>query len=99
MKADPPPEFAVLQLGPKQVGALLSDLGVQAVCGYEFGSHRAIENHGAGESSNQSETSWPGLASVGAAFGSRPRLRVQLTLLPEPGALERKAVSGSSWPM
>ena len=89
----------MVQFGPMQVGALESDLGVQAVCGYELGSHRAIENHGAGVSSNQSETSWPGLASVGAAFGSLPRVSDQFTLLPEPGALERKAVSGSSWPM
>src|ERR1700722_8521107 len=98
MKAEPPPS-PVTQSGPVQVGALLSELGVQAASGNELGSHRAIENHGAGESSNQSATSWPGLASVGAAVGSRPRLSVQLTLPPEPGVLETKPTSGSSWPM
>ena len=98
MKAEPPPrpltQFALLQ-----VGALESDFGAQLVWGNEPGSHRAIDTHGAGLSSNQFETSWPGCATVGAAFGSRPSLKVQFTLLPEPGALEVKAMSGSSWPM
>ena len=98
MKAEPPPR-PVVQFGPMQVGALESDLGVHDVWGNELGSHRAIENHGAGVSSNQCETSWPGSTSVGAAFGSRPRVSVQFTLLPEPGALDVKVVSGSSWPM
>ena len=56
MKAEPPPRL-VVQSGLTQVGALESDSGVQAVCGNELGSHRAIENHGAGESSNQCEMS------------------------------------------
>src|SRR5580704_1064525 len=98
MKAEPPPR-PLLQFALTQIGALESDSGVQFVNGNELGSHRSIENHGAGDSSNQCETSWPGLTSVGAAFGSRPRLIVQVTLLPEPGALDKKVVSGSSWPM
>ena len=90
MKAEPPPR-PLVQFGPTQVGALLSDLGVHGVSGKELGSHSAIENQGAGESWTQSETSWPGWVSVGAASGSRPRVIVQLTLLPEPGALDVKA--------
>src|SRR5487761_397884 len=94
--AEPPPLWAVVHATPKQVGAFEFESGEHWVCGYEFGSHMAIGNHGAGESWNQCETSWPGLASVGSAAGSRPRDTVQFTLLPEPGALDKKVVSGSS---
>ena len=90
MKAEPPP-LPLVQAASWHVGAFESDSGVHGVCGYELGSHRAIENHGAGVSSNQCETSWPGRASVGAASGSRPRVIVQFTLLPEPGALDRNS--------
>ena len=88
-----------MQFALWHVGAFESEFGVHGVCGYELGSHRAIENQGAGLSSNQAETSWPGSTSVGAALGLLPRVTVQLTLLPEPGALELKVVLGSSWPM
>src|ERR1700678_2942082 len=98
MKAEPPPR-SVVQSGPMQVGALESDSGVHAVWGKEVGSQRAIENHGAGLSSNQSVTSWPGLASGGAAWGFLPRGGCTVTLLPDPGVLEMKSVSGSSCPM
>src|SRR5580693_1957359 len=98
MNAEPPPS-PVVQSGPSQVGALESELGAHEVWGKELGSHRAIENHGAGESSNQSVTSWPGWTSVGAACGFLPRVSVQVTFPPDPGVLELKVASGSSWPM
>jgi hypothetical protein len=92
MKAEPPPALWA-------VVAFESDSGVQGAIGYERGSHMAIESHGAGVSSNQCETSWPGCEFVGSARGSTPSVRFQLTLLPDPGAFERNVASGSSWPM
>ena len=59
----------------------------------------AIESQGAGVSSNQWETSLPGVLSVGAAAGSLPSVRFHFTLPPEPGWVERNVVSGSSCPM
>ena len=92
MNVEPPPLLVLL-------GAFESLSGVHGACGYEFGSHSAIENHGAGESSNQCATSWPGFRSVGAADGSRGMVSVQVTLLPEPCWCDRNVMSGSSWPM
>src|SRR5580704_10455639 len=99
MNAEPPPWVVAPQLTPKHVGALESDSGVQGVPGKELGSHMAMDNHGAGLSSTQCEMSWPGFVAVPAACGSRPRVSVKFTLLPDPGALDKKVVSGSSWPM
>jgi hypothetical protein len=92
MNADPPP-LTVL------VGAFESEFGVHGACGYDFGSHCAMENHGAGLNSNQCETSVPGVATVGFAVGSLPSVSVHVTLSPEPAADDRNVVSGSSWPM
>ena len=92
MNAPPPP-------GKTPWGALLSLFGTHLVCGYEFGSHMLIPNHGAMLSSNQWVTSWPGWLVVGMAFGSIGRRSVNDTLLPEPGRLEMKRMDGSSWPM
>ena len=64
-----------------------------------MGSHIAIENHGAVASSNQCDTSWPGLESIGAWTGSRPSVSVQVTLLPDPAFEERNVTMGSSCPM
>ncbi|MGH2856957.1 MAG: hypothetical protein ACRDMJ_05675, partial [Solirubrobacteraceae bacterium] len=77
MNAEPPPLLVAL-------GAFESLSGVHGACGYEFGSQIAIENHGAGVSSNQWATSWPGFETVGAADGSVPIVSVHVTSLPEP---------------
>ena len=58
MNAEPPPRPVTQP--PVHVGALASDLGVHGASGNELGSHMFIENHGAGLSSTQWETSWPG---------------------------------------
>ncbi len=99
MKAAPPPDEQPVILVPVQVGALLSLSGVQAACGYEFGSHIAIENHGATLNSNQWATSEPGVWTVGAPAGSRGSVSFQVTLSPEPRVLDRNVMSGSSCPM
>jgi len=59
----------------------------------------AMENHGAGLSSNQCDTSLPGVVVVGKAVGSEPSVSVQVTLSPDPARDDRKVASGSSWPM
>jgi hypothetical protein len=59
----------------------------------------AIENHGAIESSNQWVTSFPGVFTVGSAFGSRGSRSIHVMSLPEPARLERNRMIGSSWPM
>jgi len=92
MNVEPPP----LKVA---VGAFESEFGLQGACGYEFGSHRAMESHGAGVSSNQCETSEPGVASVGAALGSAPRVSSHVMSPPEPGLDDKKVASGSSCPM
>ena len=51
----------------RSCGAFESLIGLHAACGYEFGLHSAIENHGAIDSSNQCVTSLPGVPTVGAA--------------------------------
>src|SRR5580704_19653550 len=99
MNAEPPPWVVGPQLTPAQVGALESEFGVQAVPEKELGSHRAMENHGAGLSSNHFERSDPGCEFPGVPIGSRPRVSVQVTLPPDPRALDKKVVSGSSWLM
>src|ERR1700722_20720232 len=92
MNGDPPP-LNVL------VGALESEFGLHGACGYELRSHSAMDIHGAGVSSNQCDTSLPGVLSVGAALGSAPIVSVKLMLPPEPGLEDSNVVSGSSWPM
>src|SRR6202043_803713 len=93
MNAEPPPWVVGPQLTPAQVGALESEFGVQAVPGKELGSHRAMENQGAGLSSNHFERSDPGCEFPGVPRGSRPRVSVQVTLPPDPGAWDRKVAS------
>ncbi len=89
MNAEPPPWVVGPQLTPAQVGALESEFGVQAVPGKELGSHRAMENHGAGLSSNHFERSDPGCEIVGRPPSGRGRgSSVQVTLPPDPGALD-----------
>ncbi len=92
MNVEPPPLEVAL-------GAFELEFGVHGACGYELGSHSAMENQGAGVSSNQCETSVPGVASVGAALGSAPIVSVQVMLPPDPGLEDSKVASGSSWPM
>ena len=99
MKAEPPPGLQSVVWVPTHVGAFESLSGLHGVCGSEFGSHMAIENHGAGPSSNQWVTSEPGVLTVGAALGSCGSVSFQVTLSPEPGVSDRNVMSGSSWPM
>ena len=47
-------------------------------------------------SSNQCETSEPGVLTVGSADGSCPSVSVQVTSLPDPGWFEKNDMSGSS---
>ena len=91
MNALPPP-------GKRPPGALRSLFGVHAFCGNDCGSHSAMPNHGATDSSKKCVTSWPGLCTVGSAFGSRGNDSRKVTSAPEPGREERKRVAGSSWP-
>jgi hypothetical protein len=83
----------------RSCGAFESLIGLHAACGYEFGLHSAIENHGAIDNSNQCVTSLPGVPTVGAAAGSCPSVSVHVTSFPDPGLSDRKVRSGSSCPM
>lgn len=72
---------------------------MQEASGAELGSQTVVEIHGATDSSNQCVTSWPGVFTVGMAFGSFGRFSVMEKSLPEPGRLETNRIDGSSCPL
>src|SRR5260370_1557696 len=74
MNAEPPPWVVGPHLTPAHVGALESEFGVQAVPGEGVWSHRAMENHGAGLSSNHFERSDSGCEFPGGPLRARPRV-------------------------
>jgi hypothetical protein len=77
---------------------LVSLFGVHGVCGNERGSHNAIPNQGATDSSKKCVTSLPGLWTVGAASGSIGNFSRKVMFPPDPGWAEMNRVAGSSCP-